>query len=304
MKERSTVITSHDSAYQSGVLLYQSCLPCHPSLYSLFEEPRVRPYCLTYLRKVSYHGNYLFCRISATVTYARTFLDNRADSVDYSIYFIESKAVCVFTFLYFICMWFNNYHERMCFRNRISFFSSWSHLNIFYDIFSRWLAILSVPLKSNVSEKILAPVIVSCNTPMAPCVHEVVGQATYDAAGDMTCRAPGSGVTCGGSSPNGQTMTYNALRQLAHWQNTPSSPLTQDDFLYDGSGQRVMQYVNVNGSITTTAYLLGGIEESTSNVITKYLGVAGLPSAVRVGSTLSYLVSDGLGSVSEAFDTI
>ena len=31
--------------------------------------------------------------------------------------------------------------------------------------------------------------------------------------------------------------------------------------------------------------------------------MAGLPSAVRVGSTLSYLVSDGLNSVSEAFDT-
>jgi len=129
-----------------------------------------------------------------------------------------------------------------------------------------------------------------------------VYQATYYAAGDMTCRAPGSGVTCGGSSPNGQTMTYDALRQLAHWQNTPSNPLTQDDFLYDGSGQRVMQYVNVNGSITTTAYLLGGAEESSGGIITKYLGVAGLPSAVRVGSTLSYLVSDGLGSVSEAFD--
>jgi len=130
-----------------------------------------------------------------------------------------------------------------------------------------------------------------------------VYQASYDAAGDMTCRAPGSGVTCGGSSPNGQTMTYDAERQLAHWQNTPSSPATQDDYLYDGGGQRAMQYVNVSGTITTTAYLLGGLEESTGGVITKYLGVAGLPQAVRVGSTLSYLTTDGLGSVSESFDT-
>ncbi len=79
--------------------------------------------------------------------------------------------------------------------------------------------------------------------------------------------------------------------------------LTQDDYLYDGNGQRVMQYVNVSGTITTTAYLLGGVEESTTGVITKYLGVPDLPSAVRAGSTLSYLASDGLGSVSEAFDT-
>ena len=73
--------------------------------------------------------------------------------------------------------------------------------------------------------------------------------------------------------------------------------------MYDGSGQRMEQSVNTSGTTTATAYLLGGVEEVTGGVITTYLGVAGLPSAVRVGSTLSYLVSDGLNSVSEAFDT-
>ncbi|HLY32309.1 MAG TPA: RHS repeat-associated core domain-containing protein [Ktedonobacterales bacterium] len=124
--------------------------------------------------------------------------------------------------------------------------------------------------------------------------------ANYDAAGDITCRATG-GAVCGGSSA--QSLSYSNERQLAHWQNAPSSPTVQDDFLYDGAGARMEQSVNTSGTITATAYLLKGAEESTGGVITKYLGVAGLPSAVRVGSTLSYLTSDVLGSVSEAFDT-
>ncbi|HLY30530.1 MAG TPA: hypothetical protein VKQ36_05855, partial [Ktedonobacterales bacterium] len=124
--------------------------------------------------------------------------------------------------------------------------------------------------------------------------------ATYDAAGDMTCRAL-SGFACGGN--HAQSLSYSNERMLAHWQNTPSSPTLQDDFLYDGSGQRMEQSVNTSGTTTATTYLLGGVEEVTGGTITTYLGVAGLPSAVRVGSTLSYLITDGLGSVSEAFDT-
>jgi|SRR5579862_5842160 len=100
----------------------------------------------------------------------------------------------------------------------------------------------------------------------------------------MTCRANSGSLICG-ATPTGAIMAYSNERELAHWQNTPSSPTVQDDFLYDGSGARMEQSVNASGTIT------------------KYLGVPGLPSAVRVGSTLSYLVSDGLGSVSEAFDS-
>ncbi len=127
--------------------------------------------------------------------------------------------------------------------------------------------------------------------------------ARYDAAGDLTCRAPNSSVTCAGT-PTGATLTYDAERRLAHWQNTPSSPTVQDDSLYDGAGQRVEQYVNTSGTITSTAYLLGGVEEVSGGVVTKYLGAKGLPTAVRVGTagSLNYLASDGLGSVSVAVD--
>ena len=128
--------------------------------------------------------------------------------------------------------------------------------------------------------------------------------AAYDAAGDMTCRAPSSATTCVGGSPTGQQMSYDNERRLTHWQNRPVNPTATDDFLYDGSGMRVEQDSVVSGVTTDTAYLLGGVEEVTGGAVTKYLGVAGLPTAIRVGTTgsLNYLASDGLGSVSEALD--
>ena len=43
--------------------------------------------------------------------------------------------------------------------------------------------------------------------------------ATYDAAGDMQCRAPTSAVTCAGTTPTGASLNYDAERRLSHWQN-------------------------------------------------------------------------------------
>jgi hypothetical protein len=68
--------------------------------------------------------------------------------------------------------------------------------------------------------------------------------------------------------------------------------------------------VTVGGSITTTTtYVAGGLEELVSNgagsAISKYFtAAAGVPTVERVGTNgpLSYLASDGLGSVSEALD--
>ncbi len=128
--------------------------------------------------------------------------------------------------------------------------------------------------------------------------------ASYDAVGDMTCRAPNSSQTCSGT-PTGATMTYDAERRLSSWQNTPTSPTVQTAYLYDGEGQRIEAWQNTSGTQTTTGYLMGGVEERTnSGTITKYLGAKGLPTAIRVGTagSLNYLATDGLGSVSVAVD--
>ncbi len=66
------------------------------------------------------------------------------------------------------------------------------------------------------------------------------------------------------------------------------------------------QRASTGEATTSTTYYLDGLEEissdGTTTTLTKYFSVPGLPTGVRVGSTLSYLASDGLGSVSEALD--
>jgi RHS repeat-associated protein len=127
--------------------------------------------------------------------------------------------------------------------------------------------------------------------------------AAYDAAGDMTCRAPASSTTCAGT-PTGAVLTYDNEGRLTAWQNTPSNPTSTEAMAYDGEGNRVALKLNSG----TPTFYLGGLEEiSPTGVLTKYLGgvAPGVPTAERVGTggPLSYLVSDGLGSLTEALDS-
>ena len=124
----------------------------------------------------------------------------------------------------------------------------------------------------------------------------------YDAAGDMTCRAPTSAVTCAGTSPTGAQLTYDAERRLVHWQNAPTNPTSQSWYLYDGSGARVEQYIS-GGSGNPTYYLPGNVEEVTpSGTLIKYYAAGGMQIGVNTTHDarrgISYLASDGLGSVS------
>ena len=132
--------------------------------------------------------------------------------------------------------------------------------------------------------------------------------ATYDAGGNMTCRAADGTTTCSGT-PTGAVLSYDNEGRLSGWQNTPTSPTTTDSFLYDGEGNRVEQQTTTNGSIlTSTVYVAGGLEEITSTgastTLTKYFGAQGLPTAERVGTNgpLSYLATDGQGTISETLD--
>ena len=125
----------------------------------------------------------------------------------------------------------------------------------------------------------------------------------------MTCRAPDNTTTCAGT-PTGAQLGYDNEGRLTEWQNAPSSPTTTDGFLYDGAGNRVEQLVTVNGSITTTTtYVAGGLEEIDSNARGHdahqiFHRASGLPTAERVGTggPLSYLATDGQGTVSTSLD--
>ena len=123
----------------------------------------------------------------------------------------------------------------------------------------------------------------------------------------MVCRAPTSATTCSGTV-TGQQLQYDAERRLAHWQSSPSSPTSSADFLYDSSGQRVEQVDTSGGTSSRVYYLFGGAEEvsssgANSTLTTYYNSAGGLLIGENVGGTISYLASDGLGSVSEALST-
>ncbi|HUY79060.1 MAG TPA: RHS repeat-associated core domain-containing protein [Ktedonobacterales bacterium] len=131
--------------------------------------------------------------------------------------------------------------------------------------------------------------------------------AAYDAVGDMVCRAPTSSQTCTGT-PTGASLSYDNEGRLGTWQNAASSPTTTDSFLYDGEGNRIEQVVQQTGVGETDTVYVGGLEEVTtttpsggqpSTSVTAYYG--GL--ALSVNGTLSFLVSDGLGTATEALNT-
>src|SRR6185312_139320 len=129
--------------------------------------------------------------------------------------------------------------------------------------------------------------------------------ASYDASGNMVCRAPTSSVTCAGSSPTGQRLSYDNEGRLTAWQNAPSSPTSTAQYLYDGEGNRVEQQATSGGTTTTTVYV-GDLESvatsDSTTTTTTYYYAAGQRIALAVNGTLSYLASDLLGSATVALD--
>ncbi len=87
--------------------------------------------------------------------------------------------------------------------------------------------------------------------------------ASYDAAGDMLCRAPTSATTCVGTQTGAQ-LSYDTEGRLSSWQNQPTSPTTTDGFLYDGEGNHVAQQVTSGGASTSIVYVATVEEVSTT----------------------------------------
>ncbi|HEX6819393.1 MAG TPA: hypothetical protein VF120_13535 [Ktedonobacterales bacterium] len=117
--------------------------------------------------------------------------------------------------------------------------------------------------------------------------------ARYDAAGNMTCRAPTSSTPCSGGA-NGELLTYDTEGRLTTWQNAPSNPTATEAMAYDGEGNRVA--LQVNGG--TPTYYLGSLQELSGSTLTMYItgssAGADLPVVEAVGSrgTLSRVAGD------------
>ncbi len=130
--------------------------------------------------------------------------------------------------------------------------------------------------------------------------------ASYDASGNMVCRAPDGSTTCTGDTTTGQHLSYDNEGRLTSWQNAPSSPTSTDQYLYDGEGNRVEQQTMKSGTTTTTVYI-GDIESVATTgarppprPITTPMG-SGSPS--RSMARFSYLASDLLGSATVALNS-
>lgn len=130
--------------------------------------------------------------------------------------------------------------------------------------------------------------------------------ASYDAAGNMGCRAPSASSTCAGGTPTGASMNYDNEGQLTTWQDVPSNPTTTDNFLYDGEGNRIEQQVTQGGVATTNIYL-GSLEEISvtggTTTTTTYYYANGQRIAVGVNGVITFLMSDALGSAKIALDS-
>ncbi|GCE23170.1 RHS repeat-associated core domain-containing protein [Dictyobacter kobayashii] len=131
--------------------------------------------------------------------------------------------------------------------------------------------------------------------------------ASYDAMGNMTCRNVDttSGHGCD-AAQSGAIMTYDNEGRLATWV-APNGTVASDQFLYDNSGQRVLQRAsNTVGSTTTTSDTISfdGFTDVTitggTTSTTKYYSAGGQKVAMRQDGTFSYLMPDFLGSNSIA----
>ena len=129
--------------------------------------------------------------------------------------------------------------------------------------------------------------------------------AAYDAAGDMTCRAPSSATTCTGTQTAAQ-LSYNSDGQVSNWQNQPTNPSSTAVFLYDGQGNRVAQQTVSGGATTTTVYV-GALEEdiTSGSTTTKksYYYANGKRFAMSANGAQYAIVGDGLGSTDVILDT-
>jgi len=148
-------------------------------------------------------------------------------------------------------------------------------------------------------------------TAIGPSGGTATWTASYDAAGNMLCRAPTSAKTCAGTTPTGPLLTYDSEGRLTAWQNTAyfSGVHTgMEEALYDGAGQRVQQLDASSATNTTTQHTyVGGTEDVASQwattggtVTTTTTAYYGVGLAESVNGALRYTLSDGLGSVNES----
>jgi RHS repeat-associated protein len=116
--------------------------------------------------------------------------------------------------------------------------------------------------------------------------------------GTGATNTPGPSPTPTASRTSTPTATITATRTPTAGPTATPVPFSGASFVYDGDGNRVAQTVN-----NVTTYFVGNYYEVTNGTVTKYYYAGTQRVAMRKGSTLSYLLSDHLGSTSLTLDS-
>jgi RHS repeat-associated protein len=114
--------------------------------------------------------------------------------------------------------------------------------------------------------------------------------STYDAFGKVSSRSYNTTTA---------TLSYDGLDQLVSWDAGSSS---QEQYIYDAAGQRVLRRSTVAGSTTLTVYAFGLEEHRYSGTgvnqgNTYYYRLGGRLVGESTGSSTNMLLTDALGSV-------
>ncbi|MBA2284201.1 MAG: hypothetical protein H0W02_01825 [Ktedonobacteraceae bacterium] len=141
----------------------------------------------------------------------------------------------------------------------------------------------------------LYPVGTTCAT-LSGAVYSIGTTPTngYDAWGNAITRIY-NGVTA--------TLSYDALDELVQWSDTAS---TNEWYVYDSSGERVLRRSSSGGATNLTVYAFG-LEEHTytssgvSQSNTHYYTLAGHLIGTLIGSNTQLVLTDALGSVLSTF---
>ncbi|MDQ2903873.1 MAG: hypothetical protein M3Y81_10000 [Chloroflexota bacterium] len=141
----------------------------------------------------------------------------------------------------------------------------------------------------------LYPVGTTCAT-LSGAVYSIGTTPTngYDAWGNAITRIS-NGVTA--------TLSYDALDELVQWSDTAS---TNEWYVYDSSGERVLRRSSHGGATSLTVYAFGLEEHAyTSSGVsqsnTHYYTLAGHLIGTLTGSSTQLVLTDALGSVLSTF---